>query len=103
MLARNSSVIQRRLTGSVGSASAAGRDVCWPAATASSKALSFPAVGRHASRAGRTGLDHVVLGEALGELAALGVPQPDPVADPERVRRDAYHRRLDLARALDAG
>src|SRR4029077_15935869 len=100
MLARKSSVIQLARTGSVGSASAAGC-VCGLAATTSSKALSFPAIGRHDSRHGGV-LDHVVFGHALGEFAALGVPQPDPVADAEAVRRDAEHRRLHLAGALDA-
>src|ERR1700744_4313542 len=100
MLARKSSTIQLARTGSVGSASAAGC-VCRLAATASSKALSFPAIGRHASRHGRV-LGQVEFGQALGEFAALCLPKPDPVADAEAVGRAAEPRRLDLAGALDA-
>ena len=43
----------------------------------------------------------MVLGEPFGKLAALRVPQPDPVADAEPVRRRADHRGLHFARTLD--
>src|SRR5262249_47582776 len=49
-------------------------EVCGPAAMASSKALPFPAVGRNARRVCRIHVDQMVVGEALGELAGLGVP-----------------------------
>ena len=45
----------------------------------------------------------MVLTEALGEFAGLGVAQPDPVAGPQVPGGRAAHRRLDLAGALDAG
>src|SRR6516225_10261856 len=102
MLARNSSVIQFGLTGLTGSASAAGSAVSVLAARASSKALSFPAVGGSGWRIDPVRVDQVVLGKALGEFAGLGVPHPHPVAGAEPVRRGPYHRRLNLARAFVA-
>jgi len=42
----------------------------------------------------------VQLVEPLAQLAGLGVPQPDPVADPEPVGGTAPQRCLDLAGAL---
>jgi hypothetical protein len=48
-------------------------------------------------------MEHVVAAEALGQLARLGVPHPDPVAGRQRVRGRALHGRLDLARALGTG
>ena len=48
-------------------------------------------------------VEHVIVTEALGELAGLGVAQPDPVAGPQLPGRRAAHRRLDLAGALGAG
>ena len=76
MLAPNSSAIQLGLTGTVGSARADGSEVevCGPAAMASSKALSFPAVGGNAGRICRIRADQMVFGEALGEFAGLCVP-----------------------------
>src|SRR6516162_2188851 len=104
MLAPNSSVIQLALTGTVGSARADGSEVevCGPAAMASSKALSFPAVGGHGRRVCRIRADQMVFGEALGEFPGLGVPQPDPVAEAKLVRRGPQHRCLDLSGALGA-
>src|ERR1700759_2054546 len=93
MLARKSSTVQLRVTGTVGSASAAGSVLA--------KALAFAAVGGHARHALLL-IDEVVPGEPLGQLAALRVPQPDPVADGELVRRRAVDRGLHLAGALDA-
>jgi hypothetical protein len=64
--------------------------------------LVLSAVGRH--RAGGLALfDQVVAGEPLGQFARLGVPQPDPVPDPQRARRLPQHRRLHLTRALGPG
>src|SRR5579875_4085376 len=103
MLAPNSSAIQPARTGRAGSARAAGSEVRAPAAMASSKALSFPAVGGNGSRYRLTGIDQVVFGEALGQFAGLGVPHPDPVAGAEPVRRGSEHRGLHLAGALGAG
>src|SRR5450756_1982759 len=106
MLARKSRVIQPGLTGTVGSARAAGSTVSVasaPAAMASSKALSFPAVGGHARRVRIAGHDQVVLGEPLGKFAALGVAHPDPVPDPQAVRGRTEHRGLHLTGALGLG
>ena len=41
--------------------------------------------------------------EALAQLARLGVPQPHPVAEAQRVGGPAHHRGLHLARALQRG
>src|SRR5487761_943437 len=65
-----------------------------------SEALPFAAVCRNALRHLVRRVDQVVLGEPLGQLAALRVPQPDPVADAESVRRRAGHRGLHFPRAL---
>src|SRR6516162_11910697 len=102
MLARNSSVIQFGLTDLTGSASAAGTAVSVLAAMASSKTLSFPAVGRSGWRIKPVRVDQVVFGETLGEFTGLGVPHPHPVAGAEPVRRGPCHRRLNLARAFVA-
>src|SRR5260370_10982852 len=69
--------------------------------TASAEALALAPVGRD----GRdpVAAEHVVVGEALGQLAGLGVAQPDAVAGAQPVRRGTPHRGLDLARALDPG
>src|SRR5215831_4928434 len=103
MLARNSSEIQLFRTGTVGSASAAGMVTSLPVAMASSKAASFPAIGRDALRDPVRRVNQVVMGESFGKLAALRVPQPDPVTDAEPVGRRAGHRRLHLTRPLDLG
>ena len=44
------------------------------------EALPFAAVGGHGALHGVTG-EHVIVGEAFGHLAGLGVPEPDPVAN----------------------
>ena len=103
MLARNSSEIQFARTGTVGSASAAGVVTALPVAMASSKTASFPAISRDALRDPVRRVNQVVMGESFGQLAALRVPQPDPVADAEPVGRRAGHRRLHLTRTLDLG
>src|SRR5260370_3390639 len=69
--------------------------------TASAEALALAPVGRD----GRdpVAAEHVVVGEALGQLAGLGVAQPDAVAGTHPVGGGAPHRGLDLAGALYAG
>src|ERR1700676_2275997 len=127
--ARNSSVIQRARTGSTGSASAAGSSAPaptvswlstswlstsaihvlaihvgypggWPSALA--EALGLAPVGRHRGDLA-VAIEYLILTETLGELAGLGVPQPDPVSGCQRPGRGSAHRRLDLPGALDAG
>src|ERR1700721_7466 len=68
-----------------------------------SKALSVPPIGGNADGFLLIRAYQVVAGETLGQLAALGVPHPDPVADPEPVRGRAEHRGLHLAGALGLG
>src|ERR1700761_5341109 len=118
MLARNSSVIQPARTGVTGSARAAGRGaggagswVGWSDSGSaislmrgrrSAEALALTPVGGH--RAGRGPvLDQVVVVEPLGQLARLGVPEPDPVPDPQPPGDGAQHRGLDLPGPLGAG
>src|ERR1700761_1264154 len=122
MLARNSSVIQPARTGVTGSARAAGPAagpvvggaVSWvgwsdsgsatslTAGHPSAEALAFTPVGGH--RAGRGPvLDQVVVVEPLGQLARLGVPQPDPVPHPQPAGQGAQHRGLHLPGTLGAG
>ena len=68
----------------------------------SAEALALAAVGRHGPGRGAV-LDQVVIGEPLGELARLRVPQPDPVAEPQPGGRRAQHRGLHLTGALGSG
>src|ERR1700722_8974867 len=62
-----------------------------------SKALSVAPVGGNADDRWLVRVYQMVVGEPLGQLAALGVPHPDPVADPEPVRARAEPRGRHLA------
>src|SRR5919109_422150 len=73
-----------------------------PAIRTSAEALALAAVRGHGAELPVL-VQHVVLAEALGQLAGLGVAQPDPVPGPQLVRCRAADRRLDLARALGPG
>ena len=68
----------------------------------SAKALPFPTIGRGPPRRPRSPCDERQLGEALGQLARLGVPEPYPIAEREPVGRRALEGRLHLAGPLRA-
>src|SRR5579872_5852060 len=103
MLARNSSDTQLARTGTVGSASAAGVLTSWSVVMALSKTASFPPISRDTLGGPGSIVNQVVVGEPFGQLAALGVPQPDPVADAEPVGGRAGHGSLHLTCTLDLG
>lgn len=84
-LSAGRSVIQGARTGMTSSERAAGmgraRAYRFLAVDFLPEALALAPVRRH-FRDLAVVVDHVVLAEALGEFAGLGVAQPDPVADP---------------------
>src|SRR5580658_9961304 len=67
----------------------------------SAEGLALAAVGRHGGDPVVV-VEHVVLGEALGEFAGLGVPEPYPVARCQPLGGGTADRRLDLAGPFDA-
>src|SRR5215831_12290196 len=70
-----------------------------PCAWRLAEALAFAAVGGNGAELPVL-VEHVIVAEALGELAGLGVAQPDPVARPQLPGGRAADRRLNLAGAL---
>src|SRR5438105_3588541 len=100
--APNSSAIQPGRTGVTGSASAAGGSVAAGVLMISSKALHLPPVGGDGGDLARL-VKGLVVGEPLGQLAGLGVPQPYPVARLEISRRFSPDRGLDLTGPFGGG
>src|SRR5262245_10771016 len=67
-----------------------------PATRRLAEALAFAAIGGNGAELPVL-VEYVIVAEALGQLAGLGVAEPDPVARPQLPGGRAADRRLDLA------